>query len=120
MVKNRKVKLLLEKIIKELEDLKAFEIQSLNIKNRSALADFIIIASGNSSRHVNSIVTNLIKNNKNKVLSSEGLGKTDWVIVDFGDIIVNVFKPETRKYYSIEKIWTDNELKDEKISFGQI
>lgn len=118
MVKNRKVKLLLEKIIKELEDLKAFEIQSLNIKNRSALADFIIIASGNSSRHVNSIVTNLIKNNKNKILSSEGLGKTDWVIVDFGDIIVNVFKPETRKYYSIEKIWTDNELKDEKISFG--
>ena len=118
MVKNRKVKLLLEKIIKELEDLKAFEIQSLNIKNRSALADFIIIASGNSSRHVNYIVTNLIKNNKNKVLSSEGLGKTDWVIVDFGDIIVNVFKPETRKYYSIEKIWTDNELKDEKISFG--
>jgi ribosome-associated protein len=118
MVKNRKVKLLLEKIIKELEDLKAFEIKSLNIKNRSALADFIIIASGNSSRHVNSIVTNLIKNNKNKILSSEGLGKTDWVIVDFGDIIVNVFKPETRKYYSIEKIWTDNELKDEKISFG--
>ena len=120
MVKNRKVKLLLEKIIKELEDLKAFEIQSLNIKNRSALADFIIIASGNSSRHVNSIVTNLIKNNKNKILSSEGLGKTDWVIVDFGDVIVNVFKPETRKYYSIEKIWSDNELKDEKISFGQI
>ena len=77
MVKNRRVKLLLEKIIKELEDLKAFEIQSLNIKNRSALADFIIIASGNSSRHVNSIVTNLIKNNKNKILSSEGLGKTD-------------------------------------------
>ena len=120
MVKNRRVKILLEKIIKELEDLKAFEIQSLNIKNRSALADFIIIASGNSSRHVNSIVTNLIKNNKNKILSSEGLGKTDWVIVDFGDIIVNVFKPETRKYYSLEKIWTDNELKDEKISFGQI
>ena len=120
MVKNRRVKLLLEKIIKELEDIKAFEIQSLNIKNRSALADFIIIASGNSSRHVNSIVTNLIKNNKNKILSSEGLGKTDWVIVDFGDVIVNVFKPETRKYYSIEKIWTDNELKDEKISFGQI
>ena len=118
MVKNRKVKLFLEKIIKELEDLKAFEIKSLNIKNRSALADFIIIASGNSSRHVNSIVTNLIKNNKNKILSSEGLGKTDWVIVDFGDIIVNVFKPEKRKYYSIEKIWTDNELKDEKISFG--
>ena len=60
----------------------------------------------------------VIKNNKKRVLSSEGLGDTDWVIVDFGDIIVNVFKPETRKYYSIEKIWSDNELKDEKISFG--
>ena len=118
MVKNRRVKLLLEKIIKELEDLKAFEIQSLNIKNRSALADFIIVASGSSSRHINSIVTNLIKSNKKKVLSSEGLGNTDWVIVDFGDIIVNVFKPEARKYYSIEKIWSDNELKDEKSSFG--
>ena len=118
MVNNRKAKLLLEKILRELESLKAFEIQSLNIKNRSALADFIIIASGSSSRHVNSIVTNLVKNNKKRVLSSEGLGTTDWVIVDFGDIIVNVFKPETRKYYSIEKIWSDNELKDEKISFG--
>ena len=118
MAKNRRVKTLLEKIIKELESLKAFQIQSLDIKNRSALADFIIIASGSSSRHINAIVTNLIKNNKKRVLSSEGLGNTDWVIVDFGDIIVNVFKPETRKYYSIEKIWSDNELKDEKISFG--
>ena len=71
MVNNRKVKLLLDKILRELENLKAFEIQSLNIKNRSALADFIIIASGSSSRHVNSIVTNLIKNNKKRVLSSE-------------------------------------------------
>ena len=76
-----------------------------------------MIASGNSSRHVNSIVTNLIKITR-KVLSFEGLGKTDWVIVDFGDIIVNVFKPESRKYYSIEKIWSDNELRDEKVSFG--
>lgn len=118
MVKPHSVKVLLKKILKELENLKAVDIQLLDIKNRSALADFIVIASGNSSRHVNSIVTNLIKNNKKKVLSFEGLGKTDWVIVDFGDIIVNVFKPESRKYYSIEKIWSDNELRDEKVSFG--
>lgn len=112
------VKNLLKKIIGELEKLKAVDIQFFDIKNRSALADFVIIASGTSSRHINSIVTNLIKNNKKKVLSSEGLGKTDWVIVDFGDIIVNVFKPESRKHYSLEKIWRDNELKDEKIGFG--
>ena len=59
MVKNRRVNVLLDKIIKELESLKAFEIQSINIKNRSALADFIIVASGSSSRHINSIVKNL-------------------------------------------------------------
>ncbi len=118
MTKVKSVKILLNKIIKELENLKAIDIQSLDIKNRSALADFIVVASGTSSRHVNSIVTNLIKQNKKKVLSSEGLGNTDWVIVDFGDIIVNVFKPESRKYYSIEKIWSDSELKDEKVSFG--
>jgi len=112
------VKNLLKKIIGELEKLKAVDIQFFDIKNRSALADFVIIASGTSSRHINSIVSNLVKNNKKKVLSSEGLGKTDWVIVDFGDIIVNVFKPESRKYYSLEKIWRDNELKDEKIGFG--
>jgi ribosome-associated protein len=112
------VKNLLKKIINELEKLKAVDIQFFDIKNRSALADFVIIASGTSSRHINSIVTNLIKNNKKKVLSSEGLGKTDWVIVDFGDIIVNVFKPESRKHYSLEKIWSDNDLKDEIIGFG--
>ena len=112
------VKNLLKKIIGELEKLKAVDIQFFDIKNRSALADFVIIASGTSSRHINSIVANLIKNNKKKVLSSEGLGKTDWIIVDFGDIIVNVFKPESRKHYSLEKIWSDNDLKDEIIGFG--
>ena len=66
MVKPHSVKVLLKKILKELENLKAVDIQLLDIKNRSALADFIVIASGNSSRHVNSIVTNLIKNNKKK------------------------------------------------------
>ena len=109
---------LLKKIINELEKLKAVDVQFYDIKNRSALADFIVIASGTSSRHINSMVTNLIKKNKNKVLSSEGLGKTDWIIVDFGDIIVNVFKPESRKHYDLEKIWSDSDLKDEKIGFG--
>ena len=66
MNKINNVKILLKKIIKDLENLKAIDIQSLDIKNRSALADFIVVASGNSSRHVNSIVTNLIKKNKKK------------------------------------------------------
>ncbi|MEE2695338.1 MAG: ribosome silencing factor [Pseudomonadota bacterium] len=112
------VKKLLRKLIKDLEASKANDIEILNIKNRSALADFLIIASGTSSRHINSIVTKIIKSNKKSVLATEGLKSTDWLIVDFGDIILNVFKPESRKHYSLEKIWEDIDLKDEKIGFG--
>ena len=54
---------------------------------------------------------------KKKGISVEGLKSTEWIIVDFGDIIVNIFKPEAREYYSLEKIWT-SELQDEKISYG--
>ena len=118
MKANSDVKKLLKKVVKELENLKAQDIEILNIKNRSALGDFIIIASGTSSRHINSIVNNIVKSNKRSILSTEGLKSTDWLIVDFGDIILNVFKPESREHYSLEKIWKNNNLKDEKFSFG--
>ena len=94
---NAEVDTLLNKIVKDLEDVKAKDIQIINIKNRSALGDYMIIVSGTSSRHINS---------------------TDWLIVDFGDIILNVFKPETREHYSLEKIWKHNDLEDEKFGFG--
>ncbi len=113
-----KVDNLLNKIIKDLEDVKAKDIQTINIKNRSALGDYMIIVSGTSSRHINSIVANIVKLNKTHVLSTEGLNSTDWLIVDFGDIILNVFKPETREHYSLEKIWKNNDLEDERFGFG--
>ena len=112
------VKKLLKKIVKDLEESKAKNIEVLNIKNRSALADYIVIVSGTSSRHVNSIVTKIVKSNKKFVLSTEGTKSTDWSIVDFGDIILNVFKPDTREHYSLEKIWKDSDLRDEKFSYG--
>ncbi len=115
---NDKLNKFLKKITRDLEDSKAKDIQIINIKNRSALADYIIIVSGTSSRHINSIVNNIVKSNKESVLSTEGLNSTDWLIVDFGDIILNVFKPEIREHYSLEKIWKNNDLKDEKLGFG--
>ena len=115
---NVEVDNLLKKIIKDLEDVKAKDIQIINIKNRSALGDYMVIVSGTSSRHLNSIVANIVKLNKNHILSTEGLKSTDWLIVDFGDIILNVFKPETREHYSLEKNKKNNDLQDEKFGFG--
>ncbi len=117
MNQNSKIKKLLKKIVNELENFKAINIVVINIKNRSALADFIVVASGSSTRHVNSIVTNLIKNNKRQIMATEGLKSTDWSIVDFGDIILNVFKPEVRKHYALEKIWQEG-IHDERKKFG--
>ena len=115
---NIEVNRLLKKILQDLEDLKAKDVKVIDIKNRSALGDYIIIVSGTSSRHLNSIVNNIVKNNKKNVISTEGFKSTDWLIVDFGDIILNVFKPETREHYSLEKIWKNIDLKDEKVGFG--
>ena len=63
----------------------------LDIKNRSALGDYMIVVSGTSSRHVNAIVNKIVKSHKKNIISTEGLKSTDWSIVDFGDIILNVF-----------------------------
>ncbi len=113
---NRKtnIKKLLKKITDQLDDLKAFDVVVIDIKNRSALADYLVIASGNSSRHLNSITSNLIKSNKKKIISSEGLKSTDWSILDFGDIILNIFKPEVREHYSLEKIWQVSDHGEQK------
>ncbi|MEC8265304.1 MAG: ribosome silencing factor [Pseudomonadota bacterium] len=117
MRENNKIKKFLKEILKDLDELKAADIVTIDIKDRSALADYLIIASGNSSRHINSIASKIIKKNKKQIISIEGLKSTEWVIVDFGDIILNLFRPETREYYSLEKIW-ESGVEDEKISFA--
>ena len=117
MNQDSSIKKLLKKILLDLGDLKAMDIVVINIKNRSALADYLVIASGNSSRHINSIVSNLIKNNKRNIIATEGIKSTDWSVVDFGDIILNVFKPDTRQHYDLEKIWQDG-IEDEQQRFG--
>ena len=116
MNKKNNIKKLLNKILKQLDDMKAIEVVVIDINNRSALADYFIVASGSSSRHINSIASKIMKSNKQDLITIEGLKSTDWVILDFGDIILNLFKPETRKHYALEKIWQDGI--DEKMSFG--
>ena len=91
-----------------LEDYKALDIQNLFIGDISSVADHMVVASGNSKRHVQSIAQNLVEASKakaHKVLGVEGLESGEWVLVDLGDVIVHIMQPETRAFYDLEKLW---------------
>lgn len=101
-----KAKTLIEK---SLDADKALDIVTIPLKDGSALADYIIVASGTSTRHVSALAEKIQeKLNKagNKNVRIEGLGQSDWVVLDAGDIIVHIFRPEVRSFYNIEKMWT--------------
>jgi ribosome-associated protein len=100
-----------------LEDLKAEDIVSLNVKNKSSVTDMMIIASGRSTRHVKSISDNIIKKLKKikiKPIGIEGYSKSEWILIDFGDVLVHVMHPDTREFYSLEKLW-DESLSNESM-----
>lgn len=87
---------------------KADDIVTVDLNNQTALADYIIVASGTSSRHVHALAEKL----KERLLARgvkgiriEGIAQSDWVILDAGDIIVHLFRPEVRGFYNIEKMW---------------
>ena len=93
---------------KSLEDGKAIDIKTINLKGRSSIADFMIIASGNSSRQVSSLASNLIRNYKDNNIQTrrpEGLRNSDWVLIDAYDLIIHLFRPEVRNFYGLEKMW---------------
>ena len=100
-----------------LEEYKAENIISLDVKNKSSVTDTMIIASGRSTRHVKSISDNIIKKLKKvkiKPLGIEGYSKSEWVLIDFGDVLVHVMHPEAREFYSLEKLW-DESLNNEQM-----
>ena len=100
-------------IHKVLSDNKAKNITKINLEKKSSIADFMIICSGTSNRHVislsNYLVEALKKENLN-TLNVEGIRNGDWVLVDAGDIIVHLFRSEVREYYSLEKMWAGEEI----------
>ncbi|WP_336055141.1 ribosome silencing factor [Nitratireductor sp. CH_MIT9313-5] len=101
-----------------LEDSKAEEIVSIDIQGKSALADYMVVASGRSHRHVAAVADHLIKALKEAGLGTarvEGLSGADWVLIDSGDIIVHVFRPEVREFYNIEKMWSAPDMEDETL-----
>jgi len=96
-------------IQKSLDDDKAQDIQVIDLSGKSALADYIIVASGTSSRHITSMAEKLnerLSARGTKDIRMEGIGQANWVVLDAGDVIVHLFRPEVREFYDIEKMWS--------------
>ena len=97
-------------ILNTLDSNKALDIISIDLKNKSTMADYMIIASGTSSRHIHALSEQVLEKFKaNGVQNSkiEGKESVDWKLVDGIDLIVHIFNPEKRKFYELEKIWSE-------------
>jgi len=93
---------------KALDDLKAEDIVELDVTNKTSITDFVIVATGTSSRHVKSIATNVVTDAKHaghQPLGIEGERDAEWVLVDLGDVIVHVMQRQVRDFYDIESLW---------------
>jgi len=91
-----------------LEEIKAENIQVIDVRNMASYTDRIVIANGRSSQHVKSIATNIASKAKEhnfKVLGIEGEVLSEWVLVDLGDVVAHIMLPETRLFYALEKLW---------------
>ena len=95
-------------VISALEDLKAIDIQQIDVAGQNPLTDLFVVASGNSSRHVKSMAENLVMKAKAagcQPLGIEGEKGAEWVLVDLNDVIVHLMLPQTRAFYNLEKLW---------------
>ncbi|WP_342592313.1 ribosome silencing factor [Oceaniglobus trochenteri] len=99
---------LLSEILKSLDDDKAEDVVTVDLRGKSEMGDYMVICSGRSSRQVMSIAQNLtdhLKQDHDRLCKVEGKDAGDWVLIDTGDVIVHVFRPEVREFYQLEKMW---------------
>jgi ribosome-associated protein len=107
MAKNTNLK---DIILDTLDSNKALDVISIDLKNKSSMADYMILASGTSSRHIQALseqVLEKLKDNGIKNSKIEGKESSDWKLVDGIDLIVHIFNPEKRKFYELEKMWSE-------------
>lgn len=107
---------MVEKIVKTLDRMKAQDIKVLKVTNLTILADYFIIANGNSTTHTRSLAGaiefRLSNDDGIKPTRTEGYASANWIVLDYSDIIVHVFNKESRDYYQLERLWADGEEVD--------
>jgi len=96
-------------IVDALEDLKALEIRIIDVRGQTSVTDWLVIASGTSSRHVKSLASHVVREMKKKygvvALGSEGADVAEWVLVDFDSVVLHVMQPPIREFYDLERLW---------------
>jgi ribosome-associated protein len=108
-------------VISALEDLKAIDIQQINVAGESPLTDLFVVASGNSSRHVKAMAEKLVMKAKAagcQPLGIEGEKGAEWILVDLNDVIVHLMRPQTRAFYNLEKLWEASSLQRNSASLS--
>jgi ribosome-associated protein len=96
-------------VLARLDDMKAEDTTTIDLRNESALADYMVVTSGRSNRHVGSVADRVLEDLREAGLPGvrvEGMPHCDWVLIDAGDVIVHVFRPEVRAFYNLEKMWS--------------
>ena len=109
-------------VLNALEDIKANDISVLDVRDRTSVTDFMIIACGTSTRHVKSIADNLITEVKAQGVrpyGSEGGEASDWILVDLGDIVVHIMMPSAREFYDLERFWREAPIEETEESAVQ-
>jgi ribosome-associated protein len=98
-------------VLAQLEDSKAEQVVTIDVSKKSSVADVMVVASGRSNRHVSAIadqVVEKLEKSGKKNLRVEGMPQCDWVLVDAGDVMVHIFRPEVRSFYNLEKLWSEH------------
>jgi ribosome-associated protein len=107
----------LQLIMGVLDDAKAEDITAIDLAGKTSIADHMVIASGRSDRHVGAIAEQILSRLKDEGYGNakvEGMPLCEWVLIDAGDIIVHIFKPEVRNFYNLEKMWSGDRPEEEK------
>ena len=106
---------ILELITTSLDDDKAENILTISLHGKSAMADYMVVASGASSRQVAAMAEHIefkLKQNKIAILGLEGLRQADWVLIDANDVVVHLFRPEVREFYGLERMWANDAVEE--------